>query len=266
MDFSQSDVCIVVASNDEVILKRNLLASRFAMSGIDVHVVRDAPSAAMAYNRGLDSTSSPVVVFAHQDVWFPDDWGDRLAEVLRHAPDDWAILAPFGVTREGRHVGDVWSSSLGRRVGQPVAGFEPIESVDELIIILRRSSGLRFDEELPNWHFYGTDIVQTARSEGLGAYVVRLPVVHNDAFKASLGKDFTVGYRFIQKKWVMLLPIRTSIVWVTRTGVALFVYRLRAWFRLSGRRALAQDPVVSPRAYARQCGLEVVDRCGKGAD
>ena len=56
-----------------------------------------------------------------------------------------------------------------------------MQSFDELLIVLRRDSGLRFDEGLPGWHMYGTDIVQTARARlGRAAppLVQRLPQRH----------------------------------------------------------------------------------------
>ncbi|MCX7888844.1 MAG: glycosyltransferase family protein [Rhodobacteraceae bacterium] len=50
--------------------------------GIPVHVEHGARSAAVAYNRGLDATDAPFVIFAHQDVYFPPGWDRRLAETL----------------------------------------------------------------------------------------------------------------------------------------------------------------------------------------
>ena len=49
-------------------------------------------------------------------------------------------------------------------------------SVDELLIVLRIGSGLRFDERLPGFHLHGTDIVQSALHRGLGAFAIDAPV------------------------------------------------------------------------------------------
>lgn len=262
MSFALSDLCIVVASNDEACLQRNLLASPLVAAGVAVHVERGAPSASVAYNCGLAATSAPLVIFAHQDVWFPPGWEQRLADAITQIEARgaaWALLGPFGMSVDGRHLGDVWSTSLGRRVGHAVTQPEPVQSFDELAFVMRRSAGLRFDEALPLWHFYGTDIVQTALAAGQGAYVFDAPVVHNDGFKARLGDDFTQGYDFIRRKWRAKLPIRSSILWITRFGAPLWRYRLRAGRGVEKRRAMALDTGVAPQIYAAQSGIVTLE-------
>lgn len=262
MAFSLADLCIVVACNDEACLTRNLMASPLVRAGVPVHVERGAPSASVAYNRGLAATSAPLVIFAHQDVWFPPGWEARLFRALdhldRHAPN-WALVAPFGMSAKGQHLGDVWSTSLGRRVGAAVTEPTPVQSFDELAFVLRRDTGLRFDEALPLWHFYGTDIVQAALASGRGAYVIDAPVIHNDGHKARLGDDFTQGYNFIRRKWRARLPIRSPILWVTRTGLSLPIYRFRVWRAADPIRDMALDTNTAPEVYAAQCGLAQLD-------
>ena len=85
----------------------------------------------------------------------------------------------------------------------------------------RRASGLRFDEALPGWHMYGTDIVQTARAAGQGAYAGALPCIHNDRYHGALGADFDEAYRFMQRKWAGALPLRTPITKISRSGLHL---------------------------------------------
>lgn len=260
MPTTPADLCVVVASNDEDCLRRNLLASDMIASGaVPVQVERGAPSASVAYNRGLDATAAPYVVFAHQDVYFPPGWDRALcAAIDRLNRDDpaWALVGPFGMSLDARHVGEVWTTSLGRVVGSPPDAPLPVQSFDELVIVLRRDSGLRFDEALPLWHLYGTDIVQIAAAAGRRAYVAHLPVVHNDGFHDRLRADFTAGYDFIRRKWRDRLPLRTPVVWVTRWGMALRIYRLRAWRSLERRRAMALDPGGDPRLHSAACGWE----------
>jgi glycosyltransferase involved in cell wall biosynthesis len=255
------EICIVVASNDTACLQRNLLVSdMIARQGVPVHVERGAPSASVAYNRGIDATDAPIVIFAHQDVYFPPGWENRLAaaiSTLQATDPDWALLAPFGMAEEtATHRGDVWTTSLSRRVGVPATAPVMAQSFDELVIVLRRASGLRFDEGLPLFHLYGTDIVQMARVAGKGAYIADLPVVHNDGFHDRLRADFTAGYDYIRRKWRARLPLRTPVLWVTRHGFALWIYRLRAARSLERRRAVAGDTGTDPRVYAAASGWE----------
>lgn len=255
------DICVVVASNDEACLQRNLMASEMiAGQGVPVHVERGAPSASIAYNRGLDATTAPIVIFAHQDVYFPRGWEVRLAAAIAavEARDlDWALMAPFGMAEAGAaYRGDVWTTSLSRRVGEPATVPVMAQSFDELVIVMRRASGLRFDEGLPLYHLYGTDIVQTARAAGKGAYVADLPVVHNDGFHDKLRADFTAGYTYVRRKWRARLPLRTSVLWITWHGLTLPIHRLRGARSIEKRRAMAGDTGVDPRVYAARCGWE----------
>lgn len=251
---------IVTASNDKASLQMNLLASPMIRTGAaTVHVEDNAPSAAIAYNRGLDATRAEITIFAHQDVYFPFGWDEKLARILQNHTQidpDWAVLACCGIDRTGNFVGDVWSTSLGARIGAPVGKPQPAQSVDELFIILRRSAGLRWDQGLPNFHLYGTDIVQTALAAGKGAWIVDLPVVHNDKFHDALGKDFDESFRWMQRKWRNVLPVRTTVGLITRWGISLRHTRRVARRSLEERRSWALDPKTAPQVYATRCGLE----------
>lgn len=256
-----SRLCVVALVNDDDCLNRNLLASDLiAKHNVPVQIMRGAVSAGAGYNAGLDATDADYVIFAHQDVYFPPDWHTKLAGAIKQVSEidpNWVIIAPFGIcAATATHIGDVWSSGVGGRIGAPVKAPEPVQSVDELVIVMRRSAGLLFDPQLPGYHLYGTDLVQTARANGQGAYVADLPVVHNDSFKPALGSDFTDSYRYIRRKWNAALPLRTPVLWVTRWGVGLLYYRLRAWRGLNARRAMALGTDVSPRDYAQRCGWE----------
>lgn len=256
-----ADLCIVVACNSDAILQNNLLRSEMVSTGIvPVSVIRNAASAAIAYNSGLDNTTAPFVIFAHQDVYFPPGWESRLskaiAEVERLDPN-WALIAPFGMSEDGsEHRGDVWTTSLGAQVGRSAQRPVRAQGFDELAMVLRRASGLRFDEQLPCFHFYGTDIVQTARTTGHGAYVVDLPLVHNDGFHGRLGSDFTTAYHYMRRKWRRNLPLRTSVLWIDRFGCALYAYQLRAAWSYEKRKALAGDVRTDPRIFSASCGWE----------
>ncbi len=250
---------LVCASNDDQTLQQNLLASDLVPEVDGPHVIRNAASAAEAYNRGLAQSDAPIVIFAHQDVYFPPNWLRRLSQAIewldKHDPN-WAVLAPFGMSG-ATHCGTVYSTSLSAVVGRPVPEPKPVDSVDELVIVLRRSSGLSFDEALPDWHMYGTDIVQSAREKGLGAWVAPLPLVHNDQFHGYLGEGFRKSYHAVLDKWRDNLPIRTSVLWIHRHGLDLSLYRLKSLRSYNGRKRRAGDTSTDPRIISAACGWEV---------
>ena len=249
----------IAAVNDEESLALNLARSPMIASGaVPLHVERGAPSAGAAYNRGIDRTGTDILLMVHQDVYFPTGWEGRLAAAIAavEAVDpDWGVIGSFGIDADHAGHGRLWSSGIGGLMGTPVSAPVPVESLDELLIVMRRGAGLRFDEA-PLWHLYGTDIVQAARTAGAGAWVADLPVVHNDRFHGRLGADFSAGYHHVRRKWADRLPLSSPVVRIDRWGLGLPIYRLRAARSRRWRAAMALDPSVDPRIYAARCGWE----------
>lgn len=248
-----SDFVIACASHSPALLSANLGRSPL-LARIPLHVEADAPSAAVAYNRALAATTAPIVVFAHHDVYLPSGWDSLLAARLAELPDDWAVFGSFGVGLGGAHIGPVWSSSLGMIVGRVPMAPAPVQAFDELLIILRRDAGLCFDEALPGWHMYGTDIAQTARAAGRGAYAGALPCIHNDRYHDALGPDFDAAYRFIQRKWATALPLRTPITKISRSGLHLLRDRWRNRRSAPVREGMALGTDHPVEVLAARCG------------
>ena len=212
-------------------------------------------------NRDVNSIAPPqhnhLVVFVHQDVYLPEGWDAllraRVAEVEALDPD-WAMLGSFGVGLDNLGLGPVWSTSLGAVVGRVPSVPAPVQSYDELLMVMRRSSGLRFDEGLPGFHLYGTDIVQEALSRGLGCYVAALPAVHNDRYHGQLGDDFAAGFHYVRRKWRARLPLYSPILRIARHGLDLRRVRRSNASSVAVRHALAQPTDTDPRVYAGLCG------------
>ncbi len=228
------DVAYVAAVNNDEVLAQNLATSPDILKSPDrLTVRRDFRSAASAYNSGLDATSGEIVVFLHQDVYLPLGWEARLLaqiEALETVDRNWGVIGVYGVRDNGTHLGRVWSSGLNRELGGQFDAPEKALGIDELVIVIRRSSGLRFDEGLPGFHLYGADICQTARSNRLGVYVICAPVIHNSVPVYTLAGAYKVAYAHIRRKWWAVLPIVTPVATVSRWGVSLW----RINYKLSG--------------------------------
>lgn len=220
-------------------------------------VQENAVSASLGYNELLDSTDAPVVVFAHHDVYLPAGWDvllqARIADIEARDPD-WAVIGAYGVDQSGVGWGPVWSSSLGQIVGRVAFAPQPVELLDELLIVVRRAAGVRFDPALPGWHMYGTDIAQTAISQGKRVYAGGLPCIHNDGFHGELGDDFDESYRYMQRKWKAKLPLLTPVTTVTGSRYQRLKerYRIRKSFDFRKRMAVGTEHDVE--ALAAICG------------
>ncbi|MEM1346797.1 MAG: hypothetical protein AAGI34_19765 [Pseudomonadota bacterium] len=249
---------VVAAINDEDVLSRNLAASPLLTEGrAAFHGVRGARAISLAYNEGLDTLVAEVMIFAHQDVYLPAGFETRLraaiAEIERLDPD-WGVLGVFGVDESGQHCGRTWSSGLGRALELDTDLPARAQSLDELVIVVRTATGVRFDPALPHFHLYGTDIVQIARAAGYGAWVADLPVIHNSRFVARLGPGFAAAYRHLQRKWRAVLPIRTPVLWLTPSGIDLWRKEFALWRTRNRRLSTSVSDQGDPHEIAERLG------------
>jgi hypothetical protein len=259
-------VFIISAVNDDQLLAGNLLRSPDLMSGVATLIQeRQHTSAGTAFNAGLKrSNEAHIVAFVHQDVYLPAGWLKRVeaeADRLEQRRESWGILGVFGRRAGGWNAGCVWSSGLGSEIGAAVASPAPVVSLDEVAIVMRRDAGLRFDENLPGFHLYGTDIVQAALAAGHSAYVIDAPLVHNSRPVERLDSAFGAAYRYLQRKWRGRLPIQTCTVPITRSGWPLLRHRLATRKRrlLQGPRLTRRHP--DPAALAESLGYVAERNC-----
>ena len=147
-------VCFITPCNNEAVLQSSLLASP-ALEGAEVSVQRAAASASQAHNRGIATTRAEVMVFMHQDVYLPPGWMDQFRSALalldRKDPS-WGVLGLFGAERSGKGQGIIDSTGLQRMIGSRFEGVREVETLDEVMLVIRRSSGLRFDESFSGFH------------------------------------------------------------------------------------------------------------------
>jgi len=256
----KASLAVVAAVNDEKVLQTNLAASPLINeTGIPLIIERGHLCAGAAYNAGMLCTDAEVIIFPHQDVYLPMGWEARVFKAiddLNEKKCKWGVLGVYGVKSSGQHTGRVWSSGLGHEIGGSLKEPQAVVSIDELVIILRRECNLWFDEELPGFHLYGTDIVQTAFQHGFEAYVFDAPVVHNSNPVVRLDESYWNAYSYVQKKWHATLPIPTCVVPITRFNwqrrryrMSMIKRRLMGWKPKTGR----QD---DPKILARKFGYE----------
>lgn len=254
---------IVAAVDSEGVLSANLARSAvLGQANVNFQRQRGFRSAASAYNSAFSKAKSETVVFVHQDVYLPRRWFSQLQSAvqwLNETDPNWAVLGVYGVTDRGKHIGYVWSSGLNRVLGGPFVEPVRVDSLDELLIVLRKRPQLRFDENLPGFHLYGTDIVQEARSLGYGSYAICAPVVHNSRPVVYLSNSYLAAYDYERKKWKCGLPIQNCIAPIAnsitdrvRRGVR---YRIDSWrYRNIDRSAL--DRGLDCVEIAKKLGFE----------
>jgi hypothetical protein len=259
---SQNGITFIVAVNDRDLLESNFLASPCLqqLKGHQVLIQENFRSAAKAYNDGIERAVNDLIVFCHQDILLPKLWLSQLGSALQYLElhdREWGVLGSYGKTQDGRGWGHVYSS--GRDViGEPLERPVVIQTLDEIVLILRKSAALRFDDSLPHFHFYGTDICLRAASKGMKSYAVSAFCIHNTHQTLVLPKEFYECCRHIKRVWKNYLPIQTTCLRVTRFNFPeyrrkLGEFKLRHIRRQEYGGTRLQDPLPLLERFGSEC-------------
>jgi hypothetical protein len=243
--------CLIVASNNEAILNSNLLASP-DMTAMEISVQRDASSSAEAYNRGINATHSDIMIFAHQDMFLPAGWLLKLQktlEKLEQQDPDWGVLGMFGVTASGTSHGHLYSTGLQQVLGHDFDEAKEVESLDEIVLVLRRVSGLRFDGRLPGFHLYGTDICLEAKKHGLKSYAFSAFGMHNSNGIPILPMAYWKCYLHLRRKWWRYLPVKTPCIEITSWSFPALLHLMRSIPLMLQPREIKTKRVDDPREF-----------------
>lgn len=252
-------VAIAAAVNDDEVLGQCLAASPDIASGaLALGTYRGYASASRALNAALDESTAEWVMLVHQDVYLPAGFLDQLLRALSHAEVSFpsvGVCGVIGMTASGEVRGQTWSSGLGTLVGRVIEEPMTVATLDEMILIVRRPTGLRFDDDLPGFHLYGTDIVLSAQELGLVALALPLSTIHHSKAVVALGADYAAPYDYLRRKWWAILPAATMMGGIRRNPMHRLRLDLRAR-RLVGFRRTRPIPAGTPREIALRVGYE----------
>ncbi len=217
-------------------------------------IKRNYNAASLAYNEAIEEAKNEIILFVHQDIYLPEQWFMSLRLSLSYFEREkinWGVLGCFG-TREGwergKEIGRVYSNgwgTIGREINKP----EPVQALDEIVLVIKKSSGLKFDPTLPSFHLYGTDICMSAKEIEMTSYVIPAFCIHNTNQILSLPKEFYECYRHVKKRWKKYLPIYTPCIRISRFDGDLHMRRLRRLYaRLLHKESAPIYRVEDPRS------------------
>jgi glycosyltransferase involved in cell wall biosynthesis len=247
----------VVAANDRDILSKNLLASPCLANETphELLIFENYSSAASAYNRGLSLSKNEVVVFVHQDVYLPEEWLsslDMALQAIGRRDPNWGVVGCWGIRSDRAKFGHLYTPGEGV-IGGPMAQPEPVRTLDEVVLVLRKNSGFKYDEGLTGFHFYGADICLAAAQSGRNCYAISAFCIHNSRQYFEYPADFYASYRYVKHKWKHRLPIQTSCICVSRFDWDLTKRAVkRALFKVTGRSFERGSRLEDPRSIISQ--------------
>lgn len=238
---SNQSITFVVPVSSRKVLEANFLSSPCLRNrdGFQVLIQENFRSAAAAFNDAIDRSTNNLIVFTHQDMVFPLSWPSdlyRALECLARFDPAWGVLGCWGATQWNGCKGYIYSNGLGI-LGTPFKDPMPVQTIDEIVLIMRKTSGLRFDHTMPYFHLHGADICLTAAIQGMKSYIISAFCIHNNHQYLILPKEFYASYRYMRRKWSAALPIQTPCIRITRSNLRMYVRRLReSYLRYIARR------------------------------
>ena len=161
-------------------------------------------------NKFLSTAKGDLIILCHQDILFEFDRRSDLERVLRDLDEldpHWALCGNTGGISLGR---------LAIRITDPhgpdrFIGRLPMRvySLDENLIIAKRSANLAVSADLKGFHLYGTDLCIVAEALGYSSYVVDFHVHHlsggfqDESFERIRGAMVLKYRRFFRSRWIM---------------------------------------------------------------
>jgi GT2 family glycosyltransferase len=246
---------IISATNNEAVLKSCLLNSPDAKSASETILQTGYDSAARAYNDAIEKATTDVLVFAHQDVYLPHGWlakVEKAVEAVSRKDPNWAMMGVWGVDARHVAVGNMYCAGLMERLGQPFPEAIEVQSLDEMVLIMRRSAGVRFDTSLPGFHMYGTDICLAAKKRGMKSYVISAFCIHNTNGYKLLPWQFWKSYLFMRRKWRAELPVMTSCIEITPWCLPMIKWNILRSASMILKRHKPGKRVPDPRSLYRE--------------
>lgn len=194
----------VTMVNKNELYKENVITSTLDYKNfIEYITVKNSESGSTGLNAGIKKASNDIILCCHQDVHFNKGWYEKLNEYLDKLNDNvkyktWGVLGFAGSTNDGVSVGT--HSGLGMLYNSNKLEIIPVQTLDESILILKKSDNLKFDEKLIYFHMYGTDIALQSHNKNLGVYVINVSIEHRTKWTA--GKGLGESENYIKKKWI----------------------------------------------------------------
>jgi len=267
---SRQRLTFIVPVTREDVLARNVLASQVCRDGFHQFIFqRGYTNVPRAYNEAVPLAESDILVFCHQDVFFPEAWeGDFFASLsaLEALDTDWGVLGVAGVRLKRRWLGLRQGVEFLGNFSTNVAGGahvidhfrprtypQPVHTLDEFILVVRRQHAA-FDEGVPNNHFYGADICLAQGAQGRRSWVVSA-YMHHDSASKWVYADFYESAAYMYAKYREHLPIATTCVVIEeRDGVPRFSQDFAALAGMTLHSALRFPKRVSRPRFASAGG------------
>lgn len=156
-------------------------------------------SAAKALNHGIRKSRNDIVICAHENLTFGEDWFNNFI-VQEERLKNWGALGLAGKEND-----------QGVEFGYNISAPTRVQTLDEYCIIVNRKNGIWFDEKtFTSFHAYAQDFCLQCLAKGLEVYVVAGKHRHHHIttpHPSDWCKTQEVAKERMRKKWHSRFPI-----------------------------------------------------------
>lgn len=210
---------IICVYNNKSILDENLIRG-LDKQGEEHEVIlvdnrqNEFKSAASALNHGAKGANGDYLVFAHQDIYIPDEnWIEQTTKQLEELEN----VGIVGVA--GKTVDSLVRSNIKQ-------GLDPVDvspfkieeaqiasTLDECLFIIPRDVYMHYklnEKVCDDWHLYAVDYVYDIKDHGFEAYIIPTMIEHRSK-GASMSESYYTTLAKLQKKYLRRGLIRTCM-------------------------------------------------------
>jgi GT2 family glycosyltransferase len=166
-------------------------------------------SCAEALNIGIDLSESEYVMMCHQDIRFDKNWFSNIICSIKDLVLNnikFGVLGMAGSWYHNNNEGGVIFLNNNTESKNDTRKYVDVQCLDELCLIIKNDSYIRFDETLFNhYHFYGADLCLNYISNGYRNLAINVPCTHlSDGFGnltniSNLEKYIQCSYNLMNK-------------------------------------------------------------------
>lgn len=194
-------------------LNNNLSLSRDLWKRYSLNVIRNSTHLTKDIQECIDKSEADIICIIHDDVRLLEGFYLGLWSSINKLNKDypnWAIAGVAGATLKDGVIAHIVDRQvvLGEYISSPIQ----VETIDEVLVVINKKSGLKLDENIKTHHLWATDLCLQAKTKGYGCYIIEALIHHNSNNNYVLGLDFYNQVGYIKKKWYKECPIRTTCI------------------------------------------------------
>jgi glycosyltransferase involved in cell wall biosynthesis len=159
-------ITFVVATHNEETFNKDIGTSKIYLDNKYKFIIQKGfTNIREAYNNALPLVTTPYVCFLHHDVWMPPEFEEQLIfslnEINRLDPNH-GVLGSAGAkyyNGDTLYLGSLfWANHIWGHVNlAPYKQFGIVDTLDELMLIMKTQDCQKFKEQLILNHFYGSE-------------------------------------------------------------------------------------------------------------